>query len=178
MNNIDTRGLQHFIGKLKKFSDHPDLDWIVEKIAEIGVEEFSNAYNQNMAFGVLDIKSEITDSRNGKTVRILAIDDNQRTLIAFLEFGTGVYADGGYEGKLPNQPITFTTSDGVTHTTQGWEYYYNSEYKVNVGGVDGWFFGSALIGQAFSDGKQTLNTQNTFYRACEAIKERLGKELI
>ena len=177
MNNIDTSGLQHFIGKLKKFSDHPDLDWIIEKIAEIGVEEFSNAYNQNMAFGVLDIKSEITDSKNGKTVRILAIDDNQRTLIAFLEFGTGVYADGGYEGKLPNQPITFTTRINNVETTvtyDHWKYYYKpSDYKDNVGGVDGWWFGGV-----FTDGKQTLNTQNTFYHACETIKERLGKELI
>ena len=173
MNNINTSGLERFIEKINKIIKDPDLSWLHEKVAKIGVEEFSNAYNENMSFGILDIRSEIVEAKNGKVVRILAIDDNQKTLIAFLEFGTGAYVPE-YQGKKPSQAITFTTSDGVTHTTQGWKYYYKpSIFKDNIGGVDGWFFGST-----FTDGKQTLNTQNTFYRACQKIRERLSKELI
>ena len=178
MNNINTSGLEHFIRKLKKISDHPDLDCIHEKVAEIGVEEFNNAYNQHTAFGILDIKSEIIDSKNGKIVNILAIDDNQKTVIAFLEFGTGMYTDGGYQGKLPTQTLTFTTKQNdvyVVESTNGWEYYkgFDSDFKANVGGVNGWWFGGVFV-----DGLQTANTQNTFYKACQRIRERLSKELI
>ena len=168
MNNINTNGINHFIERLTTLTK---LKNVKEKIREIGEEEFVKAYYSDSDFTQLKIYSEVSDDK----VVIYAKDLKLDTDIAFIEFGTGYYGLH-YEGKLPTKTITFTTESGRQGSTAGWVYYYDSPAKrdrPSMGGL-GWYL-PKIKGGYFDKG--TYGAHNTFYRACQAIKKRLKKEL-
>ena len=111
-----------------------DSDKVAEKVAERGAEIARENYGKRHVV----VSVERVDDADYK---IVARGHN----VAFEEYGTGVYARGSYaaetenEGQLPTGPITFRTSNGMVHTTQGWEYYYPSEAKDLVNGKYGWW---------------------------------------
>lgn len=123
-NDLD-RFLQR-INKIEKIWEKA-LDLMLDKGKTLLVE-----------FGItLD---KISTEKEG-THAYLSVTDEE---IAFIEFGFGVEGSGTYEGELPNEPITFETSDGQ-HTTQGWVYYYDSKFKATVNGVKGWYYNGEFV---------------------------------
>lgn len=111
-SKIDFTGLNNFRQKLQKYSNFTDytaklISAIVDKGVEIAREEYA---------GVADVKIDYDITPlSGK---IIANDKNGQ--IAYLEFGTGEYAKGTYEGTLPMTGVPLTGS---------WTYYYSSPYK-------------------------------------------------
>lgn len=96
--------------------------------------------------------------------------------IAFDEFGTGIYADGTYKGKLPTETLSFESA-GYPQTTKGWEYYYDwqgPDYlnpKDMLNGRLGWFTAKGYA--IFSEGHPA---SNRFYDACQKIKEQIKED--
>ena len=171
MSRIDTSGLESFINKINNLN----FDRIAEKMEQIGLEEFNSAYSSDPSFTSLEITANSSKKSGLTRIEFIIKDNKDKPTIAFFEFGTGYYSLD-YEGKKPTQTIAFE-SGGVTRSTAGWEYYYpNDKAKRNIGGVFGWFLpkGSSEGFTGFDIGE---GAHNTFYRACQKIKERLKKEL-
>ena len=100
---------------------------IAEKIAQRGKELAEENYAGT------DVVVSVEKGRNGKYKVVAEGDD-----VIFMEFGTGIYADGSYPGKLPTEPITFVSAHHH-FTTPGWVYYYDNKYtKRTQNGAQGW----------------------------------------
>ena len=167
---IDNSGLIRFIGKVNKLKN---LTNIKEAIKKIGIEELNNAYDSDPSFDSLTITAE--DTKEG--IRFLIKDLKDKPTIAFIEFGTGFYSLD-YEGKKPTQTLIFYSPALKKNVaTAGWDYYYdNPKTKKNIGGVKGWFLpkDSRENFTGFDIGE---GSHNTFYHACQRIKERIKEEV-
>lgn len=153
-SKIDFTGLNNFRQKLQKYSNFTDytaklISAIVDKGVEIAREEYA---------GVADVKIDYEKTPLGG--KIIAIGDQ----IAYLEFGTGEYAKGTYEGKLPTKGVPITGK---------WTYYYdNPLYKCTVDGEKGWF-----TNKKSADGTLTFEigqkAGNQMYRVYKQLREAL-----
>lgn len=154
---ITNNNLQRFSNKLNvDFSDLSNN--LADSIAQEGVEIAKGYY----AGTKIDVSVEPLEAGHN---RVVASGDQ----VAYMEFGTGEYARGTYQGKLPTQPITFTTSSKKTITTNGWEYYYNNpDTKVTVNGKKGWY----LNNNAFVTGRPAGNQM--FYTS-QDLRSRIKK---
>lgn len=169
MSKLDLTGLNNFIDKVNTFSG---ISKLKEKIKEIGLEEFESAYASDPDFTNLQIEAD-TSSKKGITFYIK--DMNERPTIAFFEFGTGFYSLD-YEGKKPTQTIIFHSNHAM-RSTAGWQYYYeNPKSKRTVAGLKGWFL-PRNANEKFTGFDIGEGAHNTFYRACQKIKQRLKEEL-
>ena len=161
--NIDRTGLDNILKKVK--AKLKNVDNLKEKIKDIGIEEFNNAYKSDSDFSGIEITGEIRDEE----IIITAHDLKGDVDIAFIEFGTGGYGLD-YEGRLPKQTITFTVEgSGRVGSTAGWEYFYDSPAKRR----NGWYL-PKMKGGYFDT---CIGAHNTFYRACKKIKQRIKEEL-
>lgn len=152
-NKIDFTGLNNFRQKLQKYSNFADytaklISAIVDRGVEIAKEEYA---------GVADVKIDYDITPLGG--KIIAIGDQ----IAYLEFGTGEYAKGTYEGKLPTEGVPITGK---------WDYYYdNPLYKRTVDGEKGWFTKKKVEGVlTFEIGQKA---GNQMYRVSKRLREAL-----
>lgn len=167
---IDNSGLINFINKVEKLKK---ISRIKDKIKEIGIEEFNEAYRSDPSFDSLEVTAE--DTKKG--IRFLIKDLKDKPTIAFIEFGTGFYSLD-YEGKKPTQTLVFYSPAMKRNmATAGWEYYYdNPRAKKDIGGVKGWFLPKNSR-EGFSGFDIGEGSHNTFYHACQRIKERIKEEV-
>lgn len=114
-----------------KFDDLGDVDTLLD-----GYDGFARTVaekGQQIARGYYSYRPEKVDVTVEQTDKdhcaIVASGDQ----VSFMEYGTGFYAKGTYEGVLPKQPIVFEYG-----MTNGWEYYYPSPFKLSILGVKGW----------------------------------------
>lgn len=126
MSNLS--GLHNFINKINKISKNGISENIANIIANKGKELAEEKYKGGIVTDGNRKPSEIevVIEGMGNQLKVVAIDNSKKPQIAFWEFGTGKYADGKYPGKLPKQTLVFEDSEGNTHSTNGWEYYYNN----------------------------------------------------
>ena len=131
--NIDLSGLKNVRDKLQRLKAITNDD-IVMAVAERGKDLAQSKYGGDVVV--------TAESLGGGKAKVIASGEK----IAFYEYGYGVEGrDSAYQGQLPTEPITFESA-GVTHTTQGWEYYYpNSKTKRTVGGQEGWFYNRQFV---------------------------------
>lgn len=147
MGSVDTKGLKHFMGRLKEYGKmHNIAGELAEEIANAGKQIAESEY------GV--IEGEENKGRPIITVEEMGIVGGkkivaQRKGLRFSEFGTGLVGEGTYpdETKLPTQTFQFISPKGnpaksKLRTTQGWEYYYpNPDTKI----MGGWFAGKTFL---------------------------------
>lgn len=137
MSKINVSGLKNIRDKLQKYKKITATDIalaVAEKGKDLAQEKYGGASVVVTAETLGEGKARISAKGKG---------------VAFLEYGTGRVGEGTYKGKLPTQPITFE-SGGETHTTEGWEYYYdNPKTKVTQNGQEGWIANKTFFtGQA------------------------------
>lgn len=94
---------------------------IAQQIAERGVKIADGLYSENNI-------SVFSVPASGGKASVVAHGDQ----IAYLEYGTGEYAQGTYRGNLPKSGVPLTGS---------WKYYYPSKNKRTSikTGLKGWF---------------------------------------
>ena len=124
---VKRNDLERFLNKLKNASKINEDNRIIKIIAEKGKELAEKNWG-----GRAIITSEISDNK----CTISAFNIDGRKPIAYIEFGTGEVGRGTYEGNLPTENVPITGH---------WEYYYDSEHKVTLNGVKGWFWGKTFI---------------------------------
>lgn len=163
-NSVDLSGLNNFVSKLEKAHSTYDPKKIgnyKENVEKIALDEISNSYAE---LGISAKKVNIDE----KTSKIVVKSKG----IGFDEFGTGFYAQGTYEGKLPTQTLVFKSA-GKTRATSGWKYYYpNDDTKREKNGLKGWYVPprTGFPNGSFHTGKIA---SNRFYRSCKRIRERI-----
>lgn len=174
-NNIDLSGLMRFKKTLKQMASNTNGEAKKSKLEQIS----------NVAYNVLKIKYSSTDfvvekelSNNKCTIYAKGED------IAFDEFGTGVEAEGTYNGKKPEMSLVFESA-GYMQSTNGWVYYYDwigpdnrNPKRTLKDGTKGWFTTSPKVDKkgkrvAFCKGEPA---SNRFYDAVVEIKEKIKEE--
>lgn len=128
MKVVKRNDLDRYYSKLKTITSGELGEKVVDLLVNEGTREAQSQYSDTH-FQVASQKDELKGT-------IIASGSG----IAYVEYGTGLVGEGTYEGELPTQTLTFESpkGSGGTHTTQGWEYYYdNPQTKV----LGGWFFG-------------------------------------
>lgn len=128
---IKVEGLQ---ATIKRFKGIPTARQFAETIAAKGNDIAKELYSGHSGVTVYNTNQGNTSTINaeGKGVK-------------YFEYGTGREGAGTYKGNLPTEPITFT-SGGESHTTAGWEYYYdNPKTKVTKNGKDGWLLNKTFV---------------------------------
>lgn len=136
-----------------------DLNRFLKKINKVQSLKAENLVNTIAEHGKKIAEFEYSASDFTPTITIEAAGNKadivfQHEALAFHEFGTGAYAQYPDVNKLPQHGVPITGR---------WQYYYDSPYKVTIGGQKGWFFGSI-----FSTG--TPAHAEIFYTA-EALKD-------
>lgn len=130
MSKVTVTGITNFRNRLQKLKQTTS-----DELA-LAISKYGSDYAQSLYSGD-SIMVSAENTGNGKA-KITA----EGKQVAFLEYGTGLVGKGSYEGNLPTEPITFESA-GKTHTTNGWEYYYdNPDTKATVNNVKGWFWGN------------------------------------
>lgn len=117
----DLKGLLNFKKRVEKYTKPEWRVSIIEKILSYGR---NIAIEEYQASGTHDY--QIQTENNGLSGKIVAVGEQ----IAYIEFGTGAYANGSYKGKIPTENVPITGS---------WTYYYDSPNKVEINGKKGWF---------------------------------------
>lgn len=158
MSKVTVTGITEFRNRLQKLKRTTSNE-LALTIAEYGRDFAESVYKGDSVIVTVESTGE------GKA-RITA----EGAQVAFLEYGTGLVGKGSYEGNLPTEPITFESA-GKTHTTNGWEYYYdNPDTKVTVNNAKGWFWGNN-----FSEGWEA---QAQMWRTAEHIRKGGASEAI
>lgn len=116
--------LERFLKKLNKIKSLKPEN-LVETIAEHGKKIAEFEYSAGGFMPAISVEA------NGKRADIVF----QHEALAFHEFGTGAYAQYPDQSKLPQSGVPITGS---------WQYYYDSPYKVTIGGKMGWFYGATF----------------------------------
>lgn len=131
---IDLSGLNNFQQELLDYQNGVNgyVDRVLTAILEKGVQ-----YAQEEYAGIPEINCYYKKGKKNGNGQIIAEDTRttdasqpNSAQIAYLEFGYGVEGEGTYEGTLPAKGVDQTGS---------WTYYYASEYKDNILGVQGWW---------------------------------------
>lgn len=125
---VNLSGLNNFKNKVESFRslDGKLVNTIADEIASAGVTIAQGEYSGHSSISVNKTKAS-----QGRA-SVVAKGKN----VAYLEFGTGAYADGTYEGNLPQIGVPITGK---------WEYYYDSEHKTEKNGVKGWNWGKQFL---------------------------------
>lgn len=163
----DLTGLKEFQRRLKKFNIGKQFaDTVADSVADRGVEIAREEYKGEN----VDVRKETLG--NGET-QIVASGKG----LAYMEFGTGEYAKGTYQGKLPTETISFESPKGKPQSTQGWEYYYpNEDTKTTIGGKHGWFLGNGVFTTGKVAGNQMFYTGDRLKQEIPTIvKKKFGK---
>lgn len=168
----DLKGLQNFKQKLLNLKNI-DTNEIANAIADEGVKianfEYSIPIYNLSTKERASIKVNKEYAIEGKS-SVVAYGDQ----VAFIEFGTGNYARGTYEGDLPKS--------GVPITGQ-WEYYYdNPETKKTIGGQHGWFLNNGIFVTGHSAGNQMYRTakslrENSAYIVKKVIRRKENSDV-
>lgn len=136
--------LGKFAEKLKKFQTQGLADKVVDIVTKKGVEIAQSKWGGS---------ASVREEGSGLQRSIVATDNNPtHPTIAYQEFGTGVNGRGTYEGKLPEQDITFDASGLGEVTTKGWQYNYRKDYLKVEGAKD--FSGFAARMPMFNTAKE------------------------
>lgn len=163
--------IAHLRKLAKKLNNGTLTNNFAKAIANKGVDIANDEYTQtNMASYTAKISCEAISSGDSST-KVLASDKNRSPKIAYLEFGTGFYAKGKYQGELPTQTISFYSGGGL-QTTNGWEYYYpNSKTKATYNGVKGWFYKTGKDTYAFDYG---IEPYSCMYNTSQRLREQIA----
>lgn len=134
MGIVIKNSLPNFMTRISKSRANLRKDNLLAKLGQLGVDIAQSEYQQS-GYNPEYIYSETNE--NGILINA------QGKGIAYSEFGTGFVGQGTYQGKLPTEPITFVSpkikgkESENTHTTQGWEYYYDN---IKTKFMGGWFY--------------------------------------
>lgn len=115
--------LQNFSERLNAYNKKD----IAERVADLVAKKGGEIANSNWGGS-----ATVSVSGEGLTRSIIAKDgDAEHPKIGYIEFGTGIAGKGTYEGKLPQEPITFTTQyngEQTSVTVPGWTYNYRKDF--------------------------------------------------
>lgn len=154
---------KNFFEKVKSISNVAEFlgsetmrNKIANAVAEEGVEIARQMYAGT------DINVISTPASDGKA-EILA----NGSQVAYMEFGTGEYAKGTYEGDLPQSGVPITVK---------WEYYYPSKSKVTVrSGSFGWYHNKKFhVGQKAGSQmwRTAIETKKNIRRIAQEVIEK------
>lgn len=144
---LDTLG--DALKDIKKFKkDLPKkVKELAEHLADVGVREAQKTYGEGGAVSVTKVPT-----KNGYT--ILA----EGSVVCFLEFGTGVYADGSNLEKYDNltfkvEPGSWSESEEGKHTWSAWidAGKDTSKYPYNRNAKPGMFYAYQAIVAAIQE---------------------------
>lgn len=163
----DLKGLKRFGRKLSKYDiGNNFVDIVAEEVANVGIEIATEEYKG------LNVTIDKQILGNGESQVVASAKG-----LNYVEFGTGEYAKGTYQGKLPTQTFNFESPKGKPQSTQGWEYYYsNPDTKRTIGGKHGWFIGNGIFTTGRVAGNQMFYTSDRLRNEIPTIvKKKLGK---
>ena len=127
---IDLSGLEHYIKAVERYGELlKDFRKAMMELCERASQFARDKYSE---YGHSSITVDYEN--HGTTATIYA----KGRAVAFFEFGTGEYAKGSYNGKLPESGVPITGN---------WEYYYETppNKKFTLYGVKGWFWNGQFV---------------------------------
>lgn len=117
-------GLKNFRKKLDNVKEDLPLlvQMILTKVCEVGTQYAKSLYSSSAN---IKLRYELVNERSAKIIA-------EGEAIAYLEFGTGERGRGTYQGKLPDQTISFYSNRLQQDVTlNGWVYSYAHEIDNN-----------------------------------------------
>lgn len=122
MVTVKKNDIKHFSDKLKRIVAEDTLKRILETLCDYGTRY------ARLSYGGVDSSITVDYEISADGVGIITAQGEQ---IAYIEYGTGEKGRGAYEGKLPDQLISFhSNAYDVDVTLQGWTYSYAKELGI------------------------------------------------
>ena len=126
MNRVTVKNITGFRNRLQKLKQTTN-DELALAIAEYGRDLAQSLYSGDSVI--------VTAESTGNGKARITTEGKQ---VAFLEYGIGTSGEGSYEGKLPNQPITFINRRKQPQTVDEWLYnYYQKTIDKDAKPVEG-----------------------------------------